>query len=485
MWPLSFDRAPAPFTTDDFDEDAPTVTVFGNLVDATQGKAEREAVLGNGDARQVFQTFPLPKSPLTYFLVERRRRRRSSPSWRSGSTAACGRASMRFFGRGPKDEVYIVREDAEGRSFVQFGDGETGARLPSGLEERRRASTAAASARAGRSSRAPRPRRRERPIGFDKVSLAGIVSGGADPEDLRARRARPRPARCRASAASSACRDYETETLADPRRRRGQRRLGPARRRAGGDAARAARGRPRGRVRRRARRDRPCAALPRARTASRDRAAGAAALRLPRRDAMRAIRATRSRRSMPALRAALGLAGDDGERAQRPVRPARAAARRARVREPHRGPRCRTSPACCGARSPRSAGSPPACTDPATLVLPAPPRAARHACPARAHELLQLDARAPHADRGRPSRRRENAHEHAHASRCSIACRRSTASATRSSRRRTSCAPTSPRSRRRSARCTTTSGSSTTTCSSTPATTGSFPTSPICSARRT
>ena len=45
----------------------------------------------------------------------------------------------------------------------------------------------------------------------------------------------------------------------------------------------------------------------------------------------------------------------------------------------------------------------------------------------------------------------------ARVSRSSIACRRSTASATRSSRRRISCAPTSARSRRRSARCTTTS----------------------------
>ncbi len=68
MWSLSFDRIPDPFVRGDFDESAPTVTVFGNLVDASQGKAEREAVLGNGDQRQVWQTFALPKSPLTYFL---------------------------------------------------------------------------------------------------------------------------------------------------------------------------------------------------------------------------------------------------------------------------------------------------------------------------------------------------------------------------------------------------------------------------------
>ena len=31
-----------------------------------------------------------------------------------------------------------MREDADGRSFVQFGDGETGARLPSGVENVKR-----------------------------------------------------------------------------------------------------------------------------------------------------------------------------------------------------------------------------------------------------------------------------------------------------------------------------------------------------------
>jgi hypothetical protein len=68
MWPVSFDRAPLPFVRGDFAETAPAVTVYGNLADASQGKAERDAVLGNGDSRQSWQTFPLPKSPLTYFL---------------------------------------------------------------------------------------------------------------------------------------------------------------------------------------------------------------------------------------------------------------------------------------------------------------------------------------------------------------------------------------------------------------------------------
>ena len=53
----------------DFDYDAPTVTVYGNLVTATEGKTGDQVTLGDGDARQTFQTFALPKPPLTYLLA--------------------------------------------------------------------------------------------------------------------------------------------------------------------------------------------------------------------------------------------------------------------------------------------------------------------------------------------------------------------------------------------------------------------------------
>jgi hypothetical protein len=213
MWPLSFDRAPAPFTRNDFTEDAPTVAVYGNLFDATQGKAEPEAVLGNGDNRQDFQTFPLPKAPLTYFLASD-----ATPPHRPElEILVGGRVWTRvdvFFGRGPKDEVYIVREDAEGRSYVQFGDGRNGARLPSGV------GNVVAVYRSGSGARGPIkpgavPTAPERPVGFDKVTLAGIVAGGADPED--AERARvAAPGKVQSLGRIVSLRDYETETLAIP-----------------------------------------------------------------------------------------------------------------------------------------------------------------------------------------------------------------------------------------------------------------------------
>ncbi len=213
MWPLSFDRAPAPFTHDDFDEAEPTVTVFGNLLDATQGKSETEATLGNGDNRQRFQTFPLPAKPLTFFVSAA-----DVPPYRPELEVWVeGRLWTRvdaLFGRGPKEQVYIVREDAEGRSFVQFGDGLTGARLPTGLKN------VLAVYRTGAGARGPlkpgtTPTAPERPPGFDKVQLAGIVSGGADAEDAaKAREAAPGKVQSLGRIVSLA--DHETEALIIP-----------------------------------------------------------------------------------------------------------------------------------------------------------------------------------------------------------------------------------------------------------------------------
>lgn len=190
MWPLSFGQVPQSFRYEHFDEAAPRVTVFGNLAQTTQGKAEREAVLGNGDGRAQFQTFKLPKKPLTHFLSAGA----TPPQVPELEVHVNGRRWTRvtsFFGRGPQEEIYIVREDADGMSWVQFGDGETGARLPSGLNN------VTARYRCGVGAHGPlkpgsAPSPSQRLEGLDKVRLPGVVSGGAQPEDAdRAREAAP------------------------------------------------------------------------------------------------------------------------------------------------------------------------------------------------------------------------------------------------------------------------------------------------------
>lgn len=213
LWTLSFNRAPKPFLRADFDEAEPRISVFGNLVDATQGKSEREAVLGNGDARQSWQTFVLPKAPLTYFLNPGGQ----PPQRPELEIEVAGRRWQRvdsFFGRGAGETVYIVREDAQQRSFVQFGDGRNGARLPSGrgnVVARWRSGSGAVGALKPGSP----PSAAERPPGFDKVSLAGIVAGGAAPESgAKAREAAPGKVQSLGRLVSLA--DFETETLGLP-----------------------------------------------------------------------------------------------------------------------------------------------------------------------------------------------------------------------------------------------------------------------------
>ncbi len=84
-------------------------------------------------AALVFQTFPVPKAPVTYLISTGD----TPPEVPELQIYVNGRLWTRvpsFFDRGPDEEIYIVREDAENHSWVQFGDGVTGARLPSGVK---------------------------------------------------------------------------------------------------------------------------------------------------------------------------------------------------------------------------------------------------------------------------------------------------------------------------------------------------------------
>jgi hypothetical protein len=105
-------------TYGDYPHQDPSVTVFGNLVEATQGKVEREAVLGNGDARQVFQTFKLPKAPLTY-LIDAGQTPPEAPELEVYVSDRLWTRVASLFAKGPKEEIYIVREDAKGESWVR------------------------------------------------------------------------------------------------------------------------------------------------------------------------------------------------------------------------------------------------------------------------------------------------------------------------------------------------------------------------------
>jgi predicted phage baseplate assembly protein len=109
------------------------VTVFGNLVQATRGESVLNETLGSGDATQSFQTFKLGKHPLTYINDP------AAPNGRRGTlevrvNGILWKEVSSFFGAKPESEVYTVRHDDNGDTFVRFGDGVTGTRLPTGVD---------------------------------------------------------------------------------------------------------------------------------------------------------------------------------------------------------------------------------------------------------------------------------------------------------------------------------------------------------------
>jgi hypothetical protein len=108
------------------------VYVYGNLIPATRGETVLNEVLGSGDPTQAFQSFKLKKSPLTWLDDPSGfNGRRSSLTVRVNAILWTEVPS--FYGKGPQDEVYIIRQNEDNASIITFGDGATGARLPRGV----------------------------------------------------------------------------------------------------------------------------------------------------------------------------------------------------------------------------------------------------------------------------------------------------------------------------------------------------------------
>ena len=111
--------------------DRATVVIYANLAAATNGETKSE-VLGSGDASQPYQQFTLKQSPLTYISS-------------AGPSGAESTLQVRvndllwhevtaFYGHGPHERIFVTRIGDDGKTTIEFGDGKTGARLPTGRE---------------------------------------------------------------------------------------------------------------------------------------------------------------------------------------------------------------------------------------------------------------------------------------------------------------------------------------------------------------
>ena len=165
-----------------------TVTIYGNVVVATQGETRSEA-LGSGDAGLAGQIFPLRQvsatAPLTY--VPDSSPAGAAPELTVRADGVRWHPSDDLTALGPLDHGYALVERA-GAAAVTFGDGVHGSRLPTGVEN----VLGTYRVGAGASGNLPPDRITQlvsRPLGVGSVTNPLPSTGGADadgPQDTQA-----------------------------------------------------------------------------------------------------------------------------------------------------------------------------------------------------------------------------------------------------------------------------------------------------------
>jgi predicted phage baseplate assembly protein len=168
--------------------DRATVRINANVVGASHGETVQE-ILGGGDSSIANQRFALKQSPLTYVSVPHGQGSQSTLQvwvndlrWREQSS---------LLAAGSGDRVYETRRNEDGNVIVQFGDGQRGARPPTGQVNLRatyrKGLGSPGMVAAGQLSQAI-----DRPAGLNAVSNPAAASGGADPDGAEdARRSAP------------------------------------------------------------------------------------------------------------------------------------------------------------------------------------------------------------------------------------------------------------------------------------------------------
>ena len=162
-----------------------TVTIYGNVVKATHGETRTE-VLGSGDGSKPFQHFPLKQPPLTYMAAPIAVGAASTLEIRVNEVLWHETDSL--VGLNQNDRNYVLRTEDNGNTTAIFGNGQTGARLPSGVENIR-AVYRSGIGKAGNVKVEQISILATRPLGLKGVINPLAATGGADRESRdRARR---------------------------------------------------------------------------------------------------------------------------------------------------------------------------------------------------------------------------------------------------------------------------------------------------------
>ncbi|MEH2127696.1 baseplate J/gp47 family protein [Nostoc sp.] len=165
-----------------------TVTIYGNVVKATHGETHTE-ILGSGDGTKANQQFTLSLPPLTYLPTP-------NPSG-VVSTLEVYVNDVRWqkveslIELSPTDRAYITQTSSDGNTTIIFGNGEHGARLPSGIENVR-AVYRSGIGKSGNVAAEKITQLAMQPLGLSGVLNPIAATGGADPEsDYEIRRNAP------------------------------------------------------------------------------------------------------------------------------------------------------------------------------------------------------------------------------------------------------------------------------------------------------
>lgn len=156
-----------------------TVKLYANVVEATHGEAYEE-ILGSGDGAREFQAFQLSRKPLTHLPRPQANGSRAEIGVYVGGQEWEQVDSM--LEDAGTSRIFAVAIDDTANARVYFGDGQAGARLPTGREN----VSAKYRVGLGRAGNIARDRLKlpvDHPLGVQEVSNLRSV-GGSDPEPI-------------------------------------------------------------------------------------------------------------------------------------------------------------------------------------------------------------------------------------------------------------------------------------------------------------